>query len=110
MPGRGTGSFIGGILIANFGTRTTFRIIGAMAGIGGFLFLAIYLLFTRKIEKSRLRKRNGKNLFPIIIHDLLLKEIIKIMRNRDLSHISADHKDNISFQALNKCDVVVVDS
>jgi hypothetical protein len=58
--GRGMGSFAGGIMMANFGTRTIFCILGAGAGIqicGAFFFL-IRRFYLAKIEKHRLKRKS----------------------------------------------------
>ncbi|EFX74053.1 hypothetical protein DAPPUDRAFT_252370 [Daphnia pulex] len=57
--GRGTGSFIGGILIASYGTRETFRMFGIAAGICGVLYVIFYYTYLRKNELSRTRKVPG---------------------------------------------------
>jgi hypothetical protein len=47
------GSFAGGIMMANFGTRTTFRILGAEAEIRicGAVYFLINRFYLAKIEK-----------------------------------------------------------
>ncbi|KAK4009736.1 major facilitator superfamily domain-containing protein 6 [Daphnia magna] len=54
--GRGTGSFIGGILIAMHGTRITFRIFGLAAGVCGVLYAILYCTYMRKNDKFQTRK------------------------------------------------------
>ena len=59
FSGRGTGSFIGGILIASHGTRETFRMFGITAGICGVLYVIFYFAYMRKNETSTTRKVPG---------------------------------------------------
>lgn len=50
--GRGSGSFFGGFLIGNLGTREAFRYMGLMAVVGGFLYFGLDLLYLRKFDAS----------------------------------------------------------
>ena len=59
IAGRGLGSFIGGILMANYGTRNTFQIFGTGAGICAVVYLVLHRLYLVKIERLRLRRKSG---------------------------------------------------
>lgn len=60
--GRGVGSFAGGIMMANFGTRTTFRILGAGAGICGLVYFLLHRFYLARLEKNRLQRKSISNL------------------------------------------------
>lgn len=62
FSGRGTGSFVGGLLIASFGSRVTFRIFGVAAGVLGTAYILVYLFYLRKFEKASF-KSNGLFVF-----------------------------------------------
>lgn len=49
--------------MTNYGTRTTFRVLGAGAGILGVVYLLIHRFYLTKVEKLRLRKSSGKLLW-----------------------------------------------
>ena len=59
IAGRGLGSFIGGILMANYGTRNTFQIFGTGAGICAVVYFVLHRLYLVKIERLRLRRKSG---------------------------------------------------
>ena len=48
--GRGSGSFWGGFLIGQVGTREAFRYMGLLAVVGGFLYFGIHKLFLEKFD------------------------------------------------------------
>lgn len=48
--GRGSGSFCGGLLIAEVGTREAFRYMGFFAVIGGICYGLLHLLWLRKFD------------------------------------------------------------
>lgn len=48
--GRGSGSFFGGFLIGNVGTREAFRCMGLMAVFGGFLYYGLHLVYLKKFD------------------------------------------------------------
>lgn len=48
--GRGSGSFFGGFLIGNVGTREAFRYMGLMAVVGGILYYALHMLYLKKFD------------------------------------------------------------
>lgn len=48
--GRGSGSFFGGFLIGNVGTREAFRYMGLMAVVGGVLYYGLYLIYLKKFD------------------------------------------------------------
>jgi MFS family permease len=48
--GRGSGSFVGGFLIGEVGTREAFRIMGLVAVAAGILYKIIHHLFLRKYD------------------------------------------------------------
>lgn len=50
--GRGSGSFFGGFLIGNLGTREAFRYMGLAAVVGGVLYFALDLLYLRRFNAS----------------------------------------------------------
>lgn len=50
--GRGSGSFFGGFLIGNLGTREAFRYMGLMAVVGGFMYFGLDLLYLRKFDAT----------------------------------------------------------
>lgn len=60
--GRGSGSFIGGHIIANFGTREAFRIMGVAAIVSGIIYMLLHYLWLRKItiEKADEEALPGK--------------------------------------------------
>ena len=59
IAGRSLGSFIGGILMVNYGTRNTFQIFGTGAGICAIVYLVLHRLYLVKIERLRLRRKSG---------------------------------------------------
>lgn len=59
ITGRGVGSFIGGILMSNYGTRSAFQIFGTAAAICGVAYFVLYRLYLVKIERLRLRRKSG---------------------------------------------------
>lgn len=61
--GRGTGSFIGGMLIAMYGTRMTFQILGAAAGCFGIFYIILYYTILRKYEGISPHKKTGESEF-----------------------------------------------
>lgn len=48
--GRGSGSFFGGLLIGNVGTRSAFRYMGLLAVVGGVLYYGLYLVYLKKFD------------------------------------------------------------
>ncbi|XP_055295609.1 uncharacterized protein LOC129565133 isoform X3 [Sitodiplosis mosellana] len=48
--GRGSGSFFGGFLIGNVGTREAFRYMGLMAVFGGFLYYGLHLVYLKRFD------------------------------------------------------------
>ncbi|XP_031619011.1 uncharacterized protein LOC116338090 isoform X2 [Contarinia nasturtii] len=48
--GRGSGSFFGGFLIGNVGTREAFRYMGLMAVVGGVLYYGLHLAYLKKFD------------------------------------------------------------
>ncbi|XP_026284124.1 uncharacterized protein LOC113210370 isoform X1 [Frankliniella occidentalis] len=50
--GRGSGSFVGGLLIGTVGTRKAFRIMGLLACAGGALYGLLHLLWLKKYDKQ----------------------------------------------------------
>lgn len=48
--GRGSGSFFGGLLIGNVGTRNAFRYMGLLAVVGGILYYGLYLVYLKKFD------------------------------------------------------------
>lgn len=62
-PGRGVGSFAGGILMANYGTRITFQIFGSFAGACAVVYFAFHRTYLIKIERLRLRRKSGMELY-----------------------------------------------
>lgn len=48
--GRGSGSFFGGLLIGNVGTRNAFRYMGLLAVVGGVLYYGLYLVYLKKFD------------------------------------------------------------
>lgn len=50
--GRGSGSFIGGLLIAEVGTREAFRYMGLVAFIGGCTYGTLHFLWLRHFDHS----------------------------------------------------------
>lgn len=48
--GRGSGSFCGGFLIGEVGTREAFRYMGLLAVLGGCCYYAIHLLWLKKFD------------------------------------------------------------
>lgn len=48
--GRGSGSFFGGFLIGNVGTREAFRYMGLIAVVGGVLYYALHLAYLKKFD------------------------------------------------------------
>lgn len=57
--GRGLGSFIGGILMANYGTRNAFQIFGTGAGLAGVTYFLLHRLYLVQMERLRLRRKSG---------------------------------------------------
>lgn len=60
--GRGLGSFIGGILMANYGTRNAFQIFGVSAGLAGVTYFILHRFYLVKIERLRLRRKSGNTI------------------------------------------------
>ncbi|KAI9554090.1 hypothetical protein GHT06_019362 [Daphnia sinensis] len=58
--GRGLGSFVGGILMSNFGTRNTFQIFGTAAGFSGLTYFILHRFYLVKIERLRLRRKSER--------------------------------------------------
>lgn len=62
--GRGSGSFFGGFLIGNVGTREAFRYMGLMAVLGGVLYYGLHLVYLKKFdiidEKDEEPAENGE--------------------------------------------------
>lgn len=50
--GRGSGSFCGGFLIGQVGTREAFRYMGIFAVLGGCAYYALHLLWLKKFDAS----------------------------------------------------------
>ena len=50
FPGRGSGSFGGGLLIASLGTREAFRYMGLIAFLGGVLYGLLHYFWLRNIN------------------------------------------------------------
>lgn len=50
--GRGSGSFCGGFLIGQVGTREAFRYMGIFAVMGGCAYYALHLLWLKKFDSS----------------------------------------------------------
>ncbi|XP_068917217.1 major facilitator superfamily domain-containing protein 6-A isoform X2 [Tenebrio molitor] len=50
--GRGSGSFVGGHVIAKFGIRQGFRVMGLVAVISGIIYALLHILWLRKVDKS----------------------------------------------------------
>ncbi|KAL0273281.1 UNVERIFIED_CONTAM: hypothetical protein PYX00_005990 [Menopon gallinae] len=48
--GRGSGSFVGGLLIGTVGTRKSFRIMGLIAITGGFCYFILHYFWLRKLK------------------------------------------------------------
>lgn len=59
LIGRGTGSFIGGILIANYGSRAAFQIMGTSASVLGVVYIVLYFIVFRKYERKPLKNLTG---------------------------------------------------
>lgn len=50
--GRGSGSFTGGLLIGQFGTRDAFRYMGLLAVVGGIAYGLLHLVWLRKFDHN----------------------------------------------------------
>uniref|UniRef100_A0A1A9WZP3 Major facilitator superfamily associated domain-containing protein n=1 Tax=Glossina brevipalpis TaxID=37001 RepID=A0A1A9WZP3_9MUSC len=50
--GRGSGSFFGGLLIGQFGTRDAFRYMGLLAVVGGIAYGILHLVWLRKFDHN----------------------------------------------------------
>ncbi|XP_023166202.1 uncharacterized protein LOC111596284 isoform X1 [Drosophila hydei] len=50
--GRGSGSFTGGLLIGQFGTRDAFRYMGLLAVVGGIAYGLLHLIWLRKFDHT----------------------------------------------------------
>ncbi|TMW46780.1 hypothetical protein DOY81_008138, partial [Sarcophaga bullata] len=50
--GRGSGSFSGGLLIGQFGTRDAFRYMGLLAVVGGIAYGILHLVWLRKFDHN----------------------------------------------------------
>lgn len=50
--GRGSGSFFGGLLIGQFGTRDAFRYMGLLAVVGGITYGILHLVWLRKFDHN----------------------------------------------------------
>ena len=48
--GRGSGSFVGGLLIGTVGTRKSFRIMGLIAVLGGTVYYLLHYFWLRKLK------------------------------------------------------------
>lgn len=64
--GRGSGSFFGGILIGQSGTREAFRYMGLVSVFGGIIYCAMHWLWLRKFDNMGLESceetcENGEN-------------------------------------------------
>lgn len=49
--GRGSGSFVGGFLIGEVGTRDAFRYMGLVAVAGGFMYKIIHAIWLKKFDQ-----------------------------------------------------------
>ena len=58
--GRGVGGFAGGILMSNYGSRSTFHMFGSAALILGIFYFFIHRFYLIKMEQNRLRRKSGK--------------------------------------------------
>ncbi|XP_072377023.1 major facilitator superfamily domain-containing protein 6-like [Diabrotica undecimpunctata] len=58
--GRGSGSFIGGHIIAKFGITTAFRIMGMFAVCSGLSYAFLNLVWLRKVEKRAQDRREAE--------------------------------------------------
>lgn len=54
--GRGSGSFIGGFLISQFGTRQSFRYMGIAGFITGTIYSILYFVWLRSYDSHRHRE------------------------------------------------------
>ncbi|KAH8377088.1 hypothetical protein KR093_003402 [Drosophila rubida] len=52
LAGRGSGSFTGGLLIGQFGTRDAFRYMGLLAVVGGIAYGLLHLIWLRKFDHT----------------------------------------------------------
>jgi len=52
ISGRGSGSFTGGLLIGQFGTRDAFRYMGLLAVVGGIAYGLLHLIWLRKFDHT----------------------------------------------------------
>ncbi|CRK89295.1 CLUMA_CG003054, isoform A [Clunio marinus] len=67
--GRGSGSFLGGFLIADFGTREAFRYMGLIAATGGVAYKLIHILWLKKYDsvpdnEDDVENEEGEKLAP----------------------------------------------
>ncbi|XP_058819540.1 major facilitator superfamily domain-containing protein 6-like [Topomyia yanbarensis] len=51
--GKGIGSFVGGFMIASFGTRMAFRYMGYTAVLGGVLYKFLHMIWLKKYDKHQ---------------------------------------------------------
>lgn len=65
--GRGSGSFVGGFLIGEVGTREAFRYMGCAAVVGGFMYKLMHFTWLKKfdtaVSSQNLSEKLNKNLY-----------------------------------------------
>lgn len=54
--GRGSGSFCGGLLISQVGTRDAFRYMGLLAVVGGFMYKTLHFLWLKHFDNQYYNK------------------------------------------------------
>jgi hypothetical protein len=69
IKGRGLGSFVGGFLMKFYGTRSTFRILGAAAFFVGlnYFFFNLFYIRRKRLNKEKVDKKTPDELQPDII-------------------------------------------
>lgn len=84
--GRGLGSFIGGILMSNYGTRNTFQVFGTAAGFCGLTYFVLHRFYLVKIERLRLRRKSGNHLHTSKVLDCFF--IFRLLLNDGTERIA----------------------
>lgn len=59
--GRGSGSFVGGLLIGSYGTRQSFRLMGLLGIISGTIYGLLHCMWLHKFEKEIIVEKSGKS-------------------------------------------------
>lgn len=66
--GRGSGSFLGGHLMGDYGTRQSFQIMGMVSAISGVLYGILHFIWLRKFDGKSIDKNGDGELIILCRH------------------------------------------